>query len=427
MEYTELELRDEDAERALMGLVGLRPQSLSRELASLSGEDFHNPHRGNVWSAAASLQREDHPITPVAISRLLSSRNQWNHGTESIVGRELLDSADEGWAANHAATIADLAKRREIIRVCIRAQQIAISGGESAAEAHTMALACFESLDQDEDTSGHRRWSQLAGEFNGSMESGPTAAIIPTPWPTYNELLGGGLHGGRVYIYGGRPGVGKSNVALNIAANAAEEGNPVLVFSSEMSSLDVTGRIIARGAEVHLGEIARYELSQQSRASIAGYLKRVGNMPLWVDDRPRSIGYIKTVARTFRRRHNLAVLVVDYLQLISSDEKYRSREQEVAMISRELKKLSRELDIAVVLPAQLNRDVTRRADPRPIVADLRDSGQIEQDADVITLLHHEEIENMRTGDLILTVGKNRHGPESEVSLEWGGAYARVTS
>jgi replicative DNA helicase len=226
-----------------------------------------------------------------------------------------------------------------------------------------------------------------------------------------------------VYVFGGRPGQGKSTAALNVAMHAAAESSKQsLVISKEMPSVDVTGRILAAGAQVPLQEINARKLTDTSMARIREYVKRVGRPPITVDARPRTLAGIKTLARAHHHRSGLDVLVVDYLQLVRTDTPSRSREQEVAEVSRQLK----ELDCVVVLPAQLNRESAKRTDPRPNMSDLRDSGQIEQDADAVILLHRERNEKGEpTGQILFIVDKNRHGPTAEVSLRWHGGYGAI--
>lgn len=218
-----------------------------------------------------------------------------------------------------------------------------------------------------------------------------------------------------------------STAALNVAMHAsADSGKQSLVISKEMPSVDVTGRILAAGAQVPLQEINARKLTDTSMARIREYVKRVGRPPITVDARPRTLAGIKTLARAHHHRKGLDVLVVDYLQLVRTDTPSRSREQEVAEVSRQLKELALELDCVVVLPAQLNRESTKRTDQRPTMADLRDSGQIEQDADAIVLLHREKnAEGLPTGQILFIVDKNRHGPTAEVSLRWHGGYGAI--
>lgn len=199
----------------------------------------------------------------------------------------------------------------------------------------------------------------------------------------------------------------------------------MLIFSKEMPTIDITGRIIAAAAEIPLGEIAARKLSDDHKERIRTWTRQVGNLPLRVNARPCSLAQIKNQARAQHKRVGLDVLVVDYLQLVRADSG-RNREQEVAQVSRELKALAMELDCVVILPAQLNRGSTARTDPKPTMSDLRESGSIEQDADVVILLYRPlDPYGAPLPKIHLLVDKNRHGPTGDVELDWYGAYGVI--
>ena len=428
---TELELRSDSAEAALMGAVGHHGSSLAGTLAALPGSDFWNPHRGYVWDACRALSETGDPIEPTRIARKLAETGHWNSATQTVVTGEMLHASPAGFAPKHADTISDLARRRELIQAISRARRTVMSHPGDASEVLSAVRAEFDGVSKSEERQhgGSLDWDQLIAEFRTAHSPEEQKTSIPTPWPALDELLGG-LFPGRVYVFGGRPGPGKSTAALNIAAHAAiNEGKSVLVISKEMPSVDVTGRILARGAEVQLQEINSRKMTDRSKSYVEGYIQAIeanGRTKLAVDARPRRLSGVKALARTHHNRRGLDILVVDYLQLVRTDTPGRNREQEVAQVSMELKALALELDCIVILPAQLNRESTKRTDPRPTMGDLRDSGQIEQDADVVTLLHREKNEKGEpTGNILMIVDKNRHGPTAEITLRWHGGYGEI--
>lgn len=423
----ELTLQAPDSEQALIGAVGHHPDAVAGVLEQLDGADFYDFVRGQVWDTCRAMSAEHQPITPVTVARRMAEAGAWSQRAQHIVQVEMSSARPAAHAARHAETVADLARRREMARAIKRAIHLVNEHPGEASDVLSAVRAQFDDVDEPQrETGGPMAWDALIDEFETVHAPGGSRPGIPSPWWELDDVIGG-LFGGRVYVFGGRPGQGKSTAALNVAMHAAaESGKQALVISKEMPSVDVTGRLLAAGAQVPLHEINARKLSDLSMGQIREYIKRVGTPPITVDARPRSLAGIKTLARAHHHRRGLDVLVVDYLQLVRTDTASRTREQEVAEVSRQLKELALELDCVVVLPAQLNRESTKRTDPRPAMADLRDSGQIEQDADAIILLHRERNEaGEPTGQILFIVDKNRHGPTAEISLRWHGGYGAI--
>jgi replicative DNA helicase len=336
-------------------------------------------------------------------------------------------------AERAARTIADLAARRRLVQAVKRMAMTVRDHPGDPSEILAAARGELDALDarDDDPRNGTLTWSQLMDEFEAAHEPGQWRPGIDTPWDQLNGFLGG-LFGGRMYVIGGAPGDGKSTVALNMAHFAAVSGHETLVFSKEMPTVDVAARFVARGAEIDLKNINSRTLNDLDRARIRDWRKRMGDIPLRVNADPITMSGIQRIARAHHHRRGLDLLVVDYLQLMSGDERGRSAEEEIAKISTDLKRLAMELDLAVVVPAQLNRNHTARADLRPTKADLRGSGRIEQDADVVILLWRQliEMEGPLKGQpdpdfLTFLIDKNRHGEKGMVHLRWNGAYGRV--
>ncbi len=422
---TELDLQSAQAEKALLGALGYYPDAIAGTLASLDAAAFFNPHRAAIWSVAQGLSSDRKPVEQTQIIRELVRRGAWNAAVETAMKVEMATAAPSMYAPQHAATVADLADRRRLLRAIHRAH---ILIEEHPGDASDVLVAVREAIaevtpkDDGERSGGPMSWSSLVAEFEAEHDRGHERGIN-TPWTDFNDITGG-LHGGRLYIFGARPGTGKSNVALAIAHHAALLGKPSLIISKEMPSVDVTGRIVSAGAEVDLHAVNARRLDRYDRGRIRDYTKRIGKIPLYVDARPRNLSIMRSVIRTHHQRHGLGVLVVDYLQLVRADA--RSRQEEVAEVSRALKELALELNCAVVVPAQLNRESTKRADGIPTMADLRDSGQIEQDADVVALLHRPLDEEGKSKLIDFIIDKNRHGQTGKFSALWKGGYATIS-
>lgn len=421
----EATLQAPDSEQALIGAVGHHPDAVASVLEQLEGAAFYNYPRGQVWDACRKLAAERQPITPVTVARRMTVDQTWSDAAQRVVQLEMTTASAAVHAPRHADIVADLAARREIVWSIKRAAKLVFDHPGETSEVLSAVRAQFESVDEPTQVAGPMGWDQLVDEFEHVHAPGGSRPGIPSPWYELDDVLGG-LFGGRVYVFGGRPGSGKSTAALNVAMHAAAESQKqALVISKEMPTVDVTGRILAAGAQVPLHAINARKLDDGQKTRIREYVRKVGTPPITVDARPRSLAGIKTLARAHHHRKGLDVLVVDYLQLVRTDLPSRSREQEVAEVSRQLKELALELDCVVVLPAQLNRESTKRSDGRPTMADLRDSGQIEQDADAIVLLHRPAADDPRAGEIDLIVDKNRHGPTAVVTMRWYGGYGAI--
>lgn len=422
------DLHPEESERYLLALLlTIGTRSLAEDaLITVAPEDFWCPHTANLWKAARALLDTGERITrralrgacstPPALARLTSA--------EAMVPR----------TSDYAACVAEVRRCGQLRRMdeaLIRIRQRAHSA-EDFAQAMTWAHDELAKLDVVEDHPEAVPFGTLLDEWLHDMTTDTPRRVFPTPWDALNAEIAGGMHGGRFYVVGARPGEGKSIAAHNLAAHAAALGHRSLVFSMEMGRMEVTGRIVASGAQIEMREVSRRLLSADSLRRVYEYADRARSHSLSVVDRSDvTMPFVRSVCRTHSRRHGLDVVVVDYLQLITPDASVKSREQQVAQISRQLKLLSRELDVAVVVPAQLNRGPTARANSRPMKSDLRESGGIEADADVVMLLSRgvfpsgHEMAGEPNGELDIYIDKNRHGRECHLSLPWRAHYATI--
>ncbi len=429
--FTELEMQAAAAERALLAAVIRNPDALAGVLASLPGSDFYSLQRGIVWDVCRELSAANQAIASVTVARTLLAQGKWGDDVSPgsirhVVQVEMVQGDGESplAAGRHADLVAELARRRELIRSINYMRQLAAEHDGTASDTLAVIRGFVDSLGQpEEQASATMTWLDMFQEFEAA-HTGEARPGIPTPWTELDALIGG-LFGGRLYVIGGSPGDGKSTVALNIALHAALLGHQVLAFSAEMPTIDVFGRVVSRPSEVPLHTINRYKVSEFEMSRIRDYVKAHHDLPLRVNAENTTINAIISMARAQKHRRGLDVLIVDYLQLIGSDANGRSAEEEIAKISTALKRLSRELDCAVIVPAQLNRNPSTRANSRPVKADLRGSGRIEQDADVALLLWHEEEDGKRTGDVTFIVDKNRHGPRGDIRLPWDGEFGSV--
>ncbi|HET6291721.1 MAG TPA: DnaB-like helicase C-terminal domain-containing protein, partial [Kribbella sp.] len=419
-------LHPAEAEDFLLALLPTTALSVLRDqaLTDVEPHDFWSAHHGALWAAARKLRDADQRITRRSL--LAADDVKSTAAAERILDGLAAISAP-GEFSQAVADVKRCGRLRRLVQAAQRIQQRALAADDPSValmQAHD-ELRKLDSIEHPHTKA--RDYRDLLIQFEAAMRAeGDQFVVIPTPWPEFNERVAGGLHGGRLYVVGARPGQGKSIVAHQLAEHAAALGRPAMVFSAEMGTLEVIGRMVANGATIELDEISRRDLSSHSWKQFDEYKERAINFPIVVDDKPDlTLGYIRAEARAQKRRGGLDVVAVDYLQLIKP-ERNVSREQQVAEISRGLKQLSRELDVAVIVPAQLNRRADER--PNPSLADLRESGAIEADADVVMLLArrlHEKT-GKPTHLLGVHIGKNRHGRVGDIELTWRGQYSRLS-
>lgn len=435
-----------DEERYLIGLLlSVTLRSLRDEaLARVPAEDFGTGAYRGIWEAALSLRAGDRRIdrrTLAAEAGAIAGAEP-GAGERAIRAREqyvnqILDGLD-GYLPAPAefpralAEVTTTGKLRRLVVALDRAKQRAYAA-EDFGEAYSLALSELESLgERDEDDDGAVSLGEVIARLEQRFKDPSNGEkVIASPWPDFNDKAAGGFHRGRLHVIGARPGEGKSVAAHHAATCASVQGLRSLVFSMEMDADEVGGRVLASQARIDMNEVARYELtSADSWNRYHEFRERAFDIPLTiVDQSSMTVDRIISRARVEKRRRGLDVLVVDYLQLLNLRGS-ASREQAVSEIARRFKLLARELDCAVLLPAQLNRETERRG--KPSLADLRESGGIEAHADLVMLLArlkfpdtHPDAPGQYNGMILMAIAKNRFGSTGELELPWRGCYASI--
>lgn len=419
-------LVDTRAEQILIGAAGYHADDLASVLTSVPGDAFYDWCRGEFWDVLAGLAGDREPLLPTSIARRLSAADCWRERHKRILDTEFSQHHTVEEARSAARVVVDLAGRRSLARALNRVQKIVVENPTDVGEAVELVQDELAALVQpDRPVTGTLTWDQLLDEFDAAHAPGAEVRFQSSPWPELDELIGG-LFGGRMYTVGGGTNSGKTAVALQAAAHVAAGGGAVLAFSLEMSTLDVTGRLVARQTSIDLRRVNARRLTDADRAAVARFRQRTAGQRLRVNSTADSIGQVVRITRAAVKRGPLDLLVVDYLQLLGV-ERARSVEEEIATISTTLKRLSVELDVPILIPAQLNRAPSARPDQRPTKADLRSSGRIEQDSDVVILLWRPPDEQGRPDQdyVTLIVDKNRHGPCGDVRLRWRGEFGRL--
>ena len=410
---------DEIAEKCLLGAMLISASAIPQVIEHVKPQHFYSPKHQLVYSAIVDMFASGEPIDPVTVAAELESRGQSRRmgGAAYLIDlSQVVPLASN--CVQYAKLILEKAKLRSLCELGVRLQHLAYSEGYDSPEIMAHASSFFRELDAPDDGRASK-FDELIEQWKSWDNK--TDDVIPTPWREVNYWLNGGLAKGRLVTIGGRPSVGKSLGGLNVAAFAAQNEHPAIFFSLEMSREEVTARILASGSSVNMGELIRRRISKDSADRIGKYAHSFSAMPLWVDDREYIT--VEEIAAKCRSIPNLSVAVIDYLQLVTASDSRVSREQQVAHISRSLKIMAREQGIAVVMAAQLNRGSVRDGILRePTIADLRESGAVEQDSDQVLLLHRQD-------DSVVKVicGKNRVGKTGEAELQFEGEFARLSS
>jgi replicative DNA helicase len=251
---------------------------------------------------------------------------------------------------------------------------------------------------------------------------------VPTGFTELDKLTNG-LHPGQLIIVAARPAIGKSTLGVDIARAASiKHGLTSVIFSLEMSRSEIVMRLLSAEAQVPLHHMRSGSMSDNDWTKLANKMGVVSEAPLFIDDSPNmTLMEIRAKCRRLKQRHDLRLVIVDYLQLMTSGKRVESRQQEVSEFSRSLKLLAKELGVPVIAISQLNRGPEQRTDKRPMLSDLRESGSLEQDADMVVLLHREdayEKESPRAGEADFIVAKHRNGPTATVTVAFQGHYSR---
>jgi replicative DNA helicase len=253
---------------------------------------------------------------------------------------------------------------------------------------------------------------------------------IPLPWPSMTDLTMG-LWPATATYFVARPGVGKTQVATLIARDAWRSGKRVLIVSPEMSKSEIVMRLLSAEAKIKLTDMRSGRMSDDDWTRLARRMSEISEAPLYIDDSPNlTMMEIRAKARRLKQKSDLKLIVIDYLQLMTSGKKVESRQQEVSEFSRQLKLLAKELEVPVVAMSQLNRGPEQRTDKKPMLSDLRESGAIEQDADMVILLHRPdafERDDPRGGEADLILAKHRNGPTKTVTVAHQLHLSRFTN
>ncbi len=423
VEFDRTPPQDLVAEQGVLGGMLLSKDAISDVVEILRERDFYRPAHELIYDAIIDLYGRGEPVDPVTVSAELTKRGDIARAGGAPYLHTLISSVP---TAANAGYYARIVSERAILRRLVEAGTKIVQLGYSAegevddvvdqAESEIYAVTDRRSA---EDFVQLNTLIPAALDQIEKMSKGLISEGVKTGFKDL-DILTNGLHPGNMIVIAARPAVGKSTLGLDIARYATiHDGAPAVIFSLEMSRSEITMRMLSAEARVALNNIRSGTLSDEEWARLARRMGEISEAPLFIDDSPNlSMMEIRAKSRRLKQKHGLKLIIIDYLQLMTSGKKVENRQQEVSEFSRQLKLLAKELNVPVVAISQLNRSPEQRSDKKPMLSDLRESGSIEQDADVVILLHRDDLydNQNRSGEADFIIAKHRNGPTRTITV-----------
>ena len=421
-----------DAEEAVLGAMLLSHDAIVNVQAKVSADDFYRPVYGQIFASMVDLDQRGEPVDPVTLLEQLRANNVT--AADAVMIADLTANAVNSVNAEYYAEIVRTkAKQRALIRAAGLIVDEAYSATDDVDSLFDRAEQSIMNIaDKGGDDTVQPLTDLLQLELDRLEERDGSSGVngVTTGYKRLDELLRG-ISPTALSIVGARPSVGKTAFALGILSHIGTTlGRPALFFSLEMSRLEVAERILSAQARVDGSKLKTGQLSNVDWENVTKALAAMNSSKIYVDDNPvLTVMDIRARARRIKQKEgDLGVVIVDYLQLMSSRGRSESRQVEVSEMSRGLKLLARELETPVIALSQLSRSIEQRQNRRPMMSDLRESGAIEQDADIVIFLHRGgdgEPENYSdAGKVEVIVSKHRNGPVGNLELAWVKNYAK---
>ena len=420
------------AEQSALGGMLLSKDAVADVIETLRGADFYIPKHELIFEAILSLYSHGEPTDVVAVTDELIKTGELSraggadylHTLTSIVPT----AANAGY---YAGIVSERAILRRLVDAGTRIVQLGYDGQGDATDLVNNAQAEIYSITGSETTEDYVPLQiavdaaleeiEAASGRDGSMTG------VPTGFKELDELTNG-LHGGQMIVVAARPAMGKSTLALDFARAASIGHNlPSVFFSLEMGKSEIAMRLLSAEGQIPLQNMRKGNLDPRDWTTVAATRGRINDAPLYIDDSPNmTLVEIRAKCRRLKQREGLRMVIIDYLQLMTSGKRVESRQQEVSEFSRSLKLIAKELQVPVIALSQLNRGPEQRQDKKPAISDLRESGSIEQDADMVILLHRDSVydKDVRPGEADLIVAKHRNGPTATITVAFQGHYSR---
>ncbi|MCT1690888.1 MULTISPECIES: replicative DNA helicase [Brevibacterium] len=428
--------QDLDAEESILGGMMLSKDAIADVVETLRGEDFYKPANETIYDVILDLYARGEPADAVTVANALQKAGSLARVGGATYLHTLIASVP---TAANAGYYAQIVRERAMLRKLVEAGTRIVQMGYDAEgdtddlvnRAQTEIYQVTERRTAEDYVRLGEIMEHTANEIERMGEHGDDTVGVPTGFTEFDDLTNG-LHPGQMIVIAARPGVGKSTLALDMARSAAIAARQcTVIFSLEMGKQELSMRLLSAESGVPLQNLRRGEVSEQDWTTLAAKMSRMHDAPLYIDDSPNmALTEIRAKCRRLKQQHDLQLIVIDYLQLMSSGKRVESRQQEVSEFSRSLKLLAKELEVPVIALSQLNRSSEQRTDKRPMISDLRESGSIEQDADMVLLIHREDMydpESPHAGEADIIVAKHRNGPTGEIKVAFQGARSRFAN
>jgi replicative DNA helicase len=430
--------QDLAAEQSVLGGMLLSKDAIADVVEVLRPGDFYRPAHQAVYDCVLDLYGRGEPADPITVSAELERRGELGR----VGGAPYLHTliATVPTAAN-AAYYAEIVSQKAILRRLVEAGTRIVQYGYGAAsggdggdvnEVVDRAQAAIYEVTERRTSEDYVALEELLqptmDEIDAIASRGGSAQGVPTGFLDLDEVTNG-LHAGQMIIVAARPGIGKSTLGLDFARSCSiRHGMSSVIFSLEMSRTEIVMRMLSAEARIRLQDMRGGRMSDDDWTRLARRMSEISEAPLFIDDSPNmTMMEIRAKARRLKQRNDLRLIVVDYMQLMTSGKRVESRQQEVSEFSRQLKLLAKELEVPVIAISQLNRGPEQRTDKRPMLSDLRESGSLEQDADIVLLINRPdatERDDPRAGEADLILAKHRAGPTSTVTVAHQLHYSR---
>ena len=414
------------AERSLLGSILIDDEVLVDVADKITATDFYDPKHRDIYQAMVKLYQKHAPIDLLTLGNELKAVNKLDAvGGAEYLGELTNTVPSTAHAVEYAKIVREAAIRRNLTKAGEKIASLAYKQGQDVQELLSQAEADLYSVSEDSQQSDMQSLESLLGDAFEKMtylhQNKDKLRGVQTGFKDLDKITAG-LQKSDLIILAARPAMGKSTLAQNIAYNvASREKKTVLFFSLEMSNAQLVDRMISEASGIDSWNIRTGNLSQEDFSRISDTMGEMSEVPIKFEDKPgMTVLEMKTKAQREAHKGELGLIIVDYLQLMSGTKQYGdNRVQEISEISRGLKLMARELDVPVIALSQLSRSVEQRPDKRPMLSDLRESGSIEQDADIVMFVYREDYYNPDTDRRHITdliIGKHRNGPVGTVEL-----------